>query len=324
MNAACIRIGEDMYVSPQLAAESFDDIKNLGVKTIVNIRESGEDGFISCETEAKTANLSFAHFPVAYDKWEDAQVDKLLAKLDSSPKPCLVFCETGLRAAAIAVAYKESRKAVLEVLQNNRKSETPLMDDAEISLLDRMQSQRNEDSAQYKDFVSKYVQSKIENAKKRPGDVIVCDNFYIAGQVTEEELRKAKDSGIKAVFNLRCASEAGQFGLGFLSKEAAFVEKLGLKYVQLEVPRDGPYATELQSQVETQLSSLIGSHAPVLVHCRTGRRVREILNGTKFEVQANSQEKKLGYKVEGYVEPAMTPESSFQLADDAEVPTAGM
>eukprot|EP00961_Rhodomonas_salina_P290314 3922973-Rhodomonas_salina.1 len=253
-----------MYIAAQIRDSSLADIKDLGIRTIFNIRQQHEKGFMSFEKQAKSANLTYQHFPVAYDGWDTAQVDKLLANLDRSEKPCLVFCEMGLRAAAVAVAFKESRRAVRDVLDGRRDSEAPLMNDTELSIFDNMENIKPGHTFQYKGFVNSYIQTKIENALQRPGQQKITDDFYIGGQVSEAELHKAKDAGVKAVLNLRCAAEAGQFGLGVLAREEQIVHDMGLKYVQIPVPDHGPYSDELRSRVVRELTALIESHKPVL------------------------------------------------------------
>ena len=55
------------------------------------------------------------------------------------------------------------------------------------------------------------------------------------------------------------------------------MKSLGLKYVNLPVPREGPYSDELCARVKDTLNELLNTAKPVVVHCRTGRRAETII-----------------------------------------------
>ena len=169
-----------------------------------------------------------------------------------------------------------------------------LLSEDDAKLLKGLSRDAEEDS-QFKTFIASYVASKVNNCLKRPSSFKVCDNVFLAGQLSEDEIREfATKEGCKSVLNLRqlvsifesplsyskylraltfencCQDEAGQFGLGMLAKEKEVVEAMGLKYINVPVPREGTYDIELCQKVSNALMELLASASPVLVHCRSG------------------------------------------------------
>jgi len=274
------RINDDVYFAAQLHEHGLADVEALGIKTIVDITQTPGDLL----KQAEAAHLLFTHYPLVDGEWNSDQIDRLLAIIDASPKPVLVFCEVALRAAAVAVAFKASREAVLRVLAGTQQDSVSLITQEDEAVLDHLESTRPEEARQHKQLVMAYVQSKIKNAMTRPRHEKITDDFYYGGQVTDDELHEAKAAGIRSVLNLRESHEAGEFGVGMLAREEKTVRSIGLVYVQLPVPRRGPYSAELRGKVEAKLAEIISSSGPVLMHCRTGRRIREITQGTRFDV----------------------------------------
>ena len=249
--------------------------QRLGIKTVLNIRVANEQGFMDIAEKLQAAGVSYAHCPINYGKPSERDVDHLLGLLDACAKPCLLFCQVGLRAAAMGVTFKTVRRRTAMALNGSLGS--PAADLMELvghdnaKLLDDFCSLEAPEDSQLKAFIASYISSKVKNCINRPGASKICDNVYLTGQLSEEELRDyATAKGCKSVLNLRELCEAGQFGLGMLAKEREVVEGLGLKYVNVPVPREGSYSLELCKQVSDALQSLLASASPVVVHCRTG------------------------------------------------------
>jgi protein tyrosine phosphatase (PTP) superfamily phosphohydrolase (DUF442 family) len=89
-------------------------------------------------------------------------------------------------------------------------------------------------------------------------------DLYFGGQPSPEDLKVARDKGIKAVLNLRAASELDY-------DEGELVRKLGLKYHH--VPFQGPdmLTDEIFEKVRAILKDK-GSR-PLLFHCASANRV---------------------------------------------------
>ena len=218
-----------------------------------------------------------------------------VGRLDACRKPCLLICEVGLRAAAMGIAFKSARARSSLALQGGLGSGARcLLSEDDAKLLKGLSRDPEEDS-QFKTFIASYVASKVNNCLTRPSSSKVCDNVFLAGQLSEDEIREfATKEGCKSVLNLRqlvsifesplsyskyfraltfencCQDEAGQFGLGMLAKEKEVVEAMGLKYINVPVPREGTYDIELCQKVSNALMELLATASPVLVHCRSG------------------------------------------------------
>ena len=237
---------------------------------MINIRLTSEDGYADLAQMLEPHGVTYAHCPINYSEPKVEDVDNLLGKLDVCPKPCLIFCQVGLRAAAMGVAFKTARgRASMALNGSLGSSGMDLIGEDDSKLLNGF-CKEAEDS-QLKIFVASYVASKVSNCAKRPDSSKICDNVYIAGQLSEDEIRYFVNAkGCKSVLNLRQPEEAGQFGLGMVAREKAIVEGMGLKYINVPVPREGNYDIELCSKVSQALQDLLSTASPVLVHCRTG------------------------------------------------------
>lgn len=238
-----------------------------------NIRLANEQGFVDIAQLLETSGVSYAHCPINYGEPNEKDVDRLLGQLDVCAKPCLLFCQVGLRAAAIGVTFRTVRRHAAMALDGTLGSSAAgfldLVGQDNAKVIDEMGSEAPEDS-QLKAFIASYISAKVKNCVNRPGVGKICDQVYLAGQLSKEELSEYATKGCKSVLNLREPKEAGQFGLGMLAQEREVVEGLGLKYINVPVPREGEYSLELCKEVSEALQSLLASAAPVLVHCRTG------------------------------------------------------
>lgn len=246
-------------------------LQEKGIKSVFNIRLTNEAGFVDFAAQLEPLGIAYSHSPIDYTEPNEKDVDNLLGKLDVCAKPCLIVCQVGLRAAAMGIAFKAARQRAAMALNGTLGSSArELITQEDEALLDGYCSGCAEDS-QLKTFVMSYVASKMNNCMKRPGTSKICDNVWLAGQLSEEELRELMTrTGCKSVLNLRQPEEAGQFGLGMLAKEKEVVEALGLKYVNVPVPREGNYDMELCKAVSEALEQLLATASPVIVHCRTG------------------------------------------------------
>ena len=195
----------------------------------------------------------------------------------------------------MGIAFKSARARSALALQGGLGSGARcLLSEDDAKLLEGLSRDPEEDS-QFKTFIASYVASKVNNCLKRPSSSKVCDNVFLAGQLSEDEIREfATKEGCKSVLNLRhpvfileiplpcskcsrvltfencCQHEAGQFGLGMLAKEKEVVEAMGLKYINVPVPKEGTYDIELCQKVSNALMELLSTASPVLVHCRSG------------------------------------------------------
>jgi uncharacterized protein (TIGR01244 family) len=118
------------------------------------------------------------------------------------------------------------------------------------------------------------------------------DQVVSGGQPTEDNLKQAKDQGVKVVVNLRTEGEKAEFD--FEEKAAT---DLGMKYVN--IPINGKTGDGLTEENAKKLGEILAAaDKPVLLHCASGQRVGALLTLKAF-----------------YVDKA-TPEAALQVGHD--------
>ena len=131
-----------------------------GIKTVFNIRLSNEAGYVDLGKELGAVGISYVHCPIDYCGTNESDVDKLLDHLSVCPKPCLLFCQVGFRAAAMGIAFKTSQVQTARALSGCPTKTMIAEDDAK--LLEGFSSADQHDSG-LKSFVESYVASKVHH-----------------------------------------------------------------------------------------------------------------------------------------------------------------
>ena len=101
------RISDRVTVGAQVSEEEVKALGKEGFKTIVNLREPGEeDQPVSPDAEAQfveQAGLKYLHMPVSSKAMKPELVDRFRDELKSLPAPVFVHCHKGKRAGAFAM-----------------------------------------------------------------------------------------------------------------------------------------------------------------------------------------------------------------------------
>jgi len=268
-----IKVHNEIYIAGQIDDSCVTQIHDLGIKGIVNLREAGEEGYAD-PPAGLSDSIKKIHYPLPADGgWKDSDVDKLLGELDKCGIPALIYCKTGARAAAIGFAHLATRTRFNCGKLEGRAGEfSPEM----LALLDKAVCGPEKPECSMRGFVEEYVKKKVLLADGRPGLVGMPGDIWTSGQLSEAEYKSIQeDHGIVCVLNMRPPSEAGEFGLGVLAREEEIIKGLGMQYHSLPVPKNGPYEAELIAKVGEMIKTL---PRPLLLHCRTGRRVRDIIS----------------------------------------------
>jgi len=107
------RLTGAISVSEQLRVDQVGEVKLRGFATVIDLRPDGEaEGQPSAELVKATANahgLSFAYVPVPQGDIPDSAVDALNKAIADSPKPVLLYCRSGKRAARTWSLVEASR-----------------------------------------------------------------------------------------------------------------------------------------------------------------------------------------------------------------------
>lgn len=103
----CYRISDDLYRSAQPESAGFSELEQLGVRSVLNLREHHRD-----MRKARHTKLHLMAYPVAAGEMIAADVENCLALVASAPKPVLVHCwhgsdRTGIVAAAYRIVFQQ-------------------------------------------------------------------------------------------------------------------------------------------------------------------------------------------------------------------------
>lgn len=97
-------INEEYAVTPQIAVDDLDEVRDLGFKSIVCHRPDDEDpgqpNFSEIAARAKELDIEIRHIPVSGQPTPDA-VHAMVDALDELPKPMLGYCRSGNRSTII-------------------------------------------------------------------------------------------------------------------------------------------------------------------------------------------------------------------------------
>lgn len=117
-----------------------------------------------------------------------------------------------------------------------------------------------------------------------PNQKTVLDGVVSGGQPTDDNLKQAKEQGVKVVVNLRSAGEEKDY-----ATEAKTVADLGMKYVS--IPINGKTGEGLNEENAKKLAEILGgADKPVLVHCASGQRVGALVALKAFYVDKATPE----------------------------------
>ena len=119
----------------------------------------------------------------------------------------------------------------------------------------------------------------------------VNDKICTGGQPSMDDLARLKAEGVKAIINLRRASEYNE------EEEAAKAKELGLRYIHIPV-NSAELKPEMADEFLKELSD--PANRPLFVHCTTANRVgafwmiyRVLKDGWKLE-DAEAEARKIG------------------------------
>lgn len=100
------QINQQFSTAPQISAEDFTEIAQLGFKTIINNRPDHEGGdaqpdSATLKKSAEAAGLAYYHIPVIPNNIQADEVSAFAKVFSASEKPVLAFCRTGNRAGKL-------------------------------------------------------------------------------------------------------------------------------------------------------------------------------------------------------------------------------
>src|ERR1043165_7734203 len=96
-----LRINDQFCTGGQPRLEHLQQLKNDGVKAIINLRPTGEHRAAEEEAKAKELGLRYINIPVVYAEPKDADVDEFLKVTDDpANRPAFIHCTAAIRVVA--------------------------------------------------------------------------------------------------------------------------------------------------------------------------------------------------------------------------------
>jgi len=138
------KLTADLWVSEQLTPEAPPALKAKGFATIIDLRPDGEvdnqPTAAAVESAARANNMSFFYVPVSHGAIPDEAVTALSKAISSSPKPVLLYCRSGARAARTWSLVEASRPDGLDAdaIQTAVKAAGQSADDLNAAIMQRI------------------------------------------------------------------------------------------------------------------------------------------------------------------------------------------
>ncbi|MEA5574353.1 protein tyrosine phosphatase family protein [Calothrix sp. UHCC 0171] len=107
------KVNEELTIAGQLTPEQFQQAAQEGFKSILNLRSPLEQGFLSDEQQqVEAAGLEYFHIPVKPNAISEELTTGVLKQIDELPKPTLIHCAAGMRAATMALMNLATRQGL--------------------------------------------------------------------------------------------------------------------------------------------------------------------------------------------------------------------
>ena len=117
-----IRIDDSIFIGSQPAQQDLDEAKQLGIRTVIDLRMPEESNTSNQETTSSNG-LAYVNIPVNKTALAARQIDELERAMARTPGPHLLHCATGARAALLLMLSRaRQRKWTAEQTFNEARS----------------------------------------------------------------------------------------------------------------------------------------------------------------------------------------------------------
>lgn len=107
------KISDELTVGGQLTPEQFQQAAQSGFKSVLNLRSTDEQGFMTSEQQlAESAGLQYKNISVKPNAINEELTTEVLKQIDDLPKPALIHCASGMRAGAMAFMHLATRQGL--------------------------------------------------------------------------------------------------------------------------------------------------------------------------------------------------------------------
>lgn len=110
---------QDIAVAGQIELDAMRQLKDRGFATVIDLRPDGEANNQPASKDmdfaAQTNNMKFYYVPVPHGDIPERSVTQLAEALRDAPKPILMYCRSGKRAARTWSLVEASRRDGMDV-----------------------------------------------------------------------------------------------------------------------------------------------------------------------------------------------------------------
>ncbi|MCP6759753.1 MAG: sulfur transferase domain-containing protein [Fischerella sp. CENA71] len=98
------KISDQFSAAGQVSPEDLQQAAQAGFKSVLNLRSPAETGFVNDEQEqANAVGLEYTNIPLSPTQANQESLNQAIQEIENLPKPILVHCAAGARAASIAL-----------------------------------------------------------------------------------------------------------------------------------------------------------------------------------------------------------------------------
>jgi uncharacterized protein (TIGR01244 family) len=106
MYADLKQVSRDIYAGGQLTEEELaKEIKEKGIKSVINIRSANENGYFDEAEICKKQGVKYSHIPTSTNikEWTKQSGEPIVQDLSNAPKPVLIHCAASNRAVTFGL-----------------------------------------------------------------------------------------------------------------------------------------------------------------------------------------------------------------------------
>lgn len=114
------KLTDGIWVAEQIQLDAIPALQSRGFASIIDLRPDGEaadqPGAQAVESAARAHRMEFAYVPVPHGDIPDSAVSALGKSISSAPRPILLYCRSGRRAARTWSLVEASRPGGLDAV----------------------------------------------------------------------------------------------------------------------------------------------------------------------------------------------------------------
>lgn len=104
------QIGEELFIGPQPAQQDLEEAKQLGIRTVIDMRMPGETAAPNADLTRKNG-LVYVNVPVDKSALTALKIDELDQVMQRTQGPYLLHCATGTRSALLLALSRAKQNA---------------------------------------------------------------------------------------------------------------------------------------------------------------------------------------------------------------------